>query len=114
MTKNLESADETTSQTAVGDGRFDHVSIALHWLTVLLVIIQFASVWAIEAAGDRSSLGAALLSLHMTTGVLTWFVVVVRLVWRHYFAYLPPFPPRMPKVQQAIAKANEYGLTFCC
>ncbi len=110
MAKNLESADDTTSQTAAGEGRFDHVSIIMHWLTVLLIIIQFASVWAIEAAGDKSAFEAALLSLHMTTGALTWCVVVVRLVWRHYFAYLPPFPPSMPKPQQTIAKANEYGL----
>jgi superoxide oxidase len=110
MTKNLESADDATSQTAARDGRFDHVSIALHWLTVLLIIIQFASVWAIEAAGDKSALEATLLSLHMTSGVLTWCVVVVRLIWRHYFAHLPPFPPSMPKFQQTIAKANEYGL----
>jgi cytochrome b561 len=34
----------------------------------------------------------------------------VRLVWRHGFAYLPPFPQSMPKLQQWIAKANEYGL----
>jgi cytochrome b561 len=110
MTKNLESTNAATSQTAGRDGRFDHVSIALHWLTVLLIVIQFASVWAIEAAGDKSPLGAMLLSLHMTSGALTWCVVVVRLIWRHYFAYLPPFPPGMPKFQQTIAKANEYGL----
>ncbi len=112
MTKNLESADDTTGQTAAGDGHFDHVSIIMHWLTVLLIIIQFASVWALDAAGDKSALGAALLLLHMTSGVLTGFAVVARLVWRHYFAYLPPFPPSMPKLQQTIAKANEYGLYF--
>jgi superoxide oxidase len=42
--------------------------------------------------------------------VLTWIVGLVRLVWRHNFAYLPPFPERMPKLQRSIAKANEYGL----
>jgi cytochrome b561 len=42
--------------------------------------------------------------------VLTWIVVLARLVWRHTFAYLPPFPQSMPPVQQWIAKANEYGL----
>ena len=31
-------------------------------------------------------------------------------VWRHNFAYLPPFPAGMPKLQQTVAKANEYGL----
>src|SRR5882724_11964697 len=33
-----------------------------------------------------------------------------RLAWRLSIATLPPFPPAMPKLQQQIAKANEYGL----
>ena len=41
---------------------------------------------------------------------MTWVVVVLRLIWRHAFAYLPPFPVSMPKLQQRIAKLNEYGL----
>ena len=109
MTKNLESAEESAVATQVDD-RFDGTSIMLHWLTVVLIVVQFASVWAIEAAGDKSPLGAALFSLHLTGGMLTGIVVVARLVWRHYFAHLPPFPPSMPKFQQTIAKANEYGL----
>ena len=110
MAENLESAEDAVGQIAAGDGHFDHVSIIMHWLTVLLIIIQFTSVWALDAVGDKSPLGAALLSLHMTSGVLTWIVVVVRLAWRHHFAYLPPFPPGMPKFQQTVAKTNEYGL----
>jgi cytochrome b561 len=110
MTRNLESADETTCQMAMVDERFDRTSIALHWLTVLLIVVQFATIWALEAAGDKSALGATLFSLHVTSGVLTWFVVAVRVFWRHYFAYLPPFPLTMPKLQQTVAKANEYGL----
>ena len=111
MTKNLESAGETVSEVAAGD-RFDQTSVALHWLTVLLIVVQFASVRLHEAVGHDSAYGAMLLSAHISAGVLTWFVVVARLVWRRYFAYLPPFPPSMPKFQQAIAKANEYGLYF--
>jgi cytochrome b561 len=92
------------------DERFDQTSITLHWLTVLLIVVQFASIWAHEAVGHHSNLAAELLSLHRSAGVLTWVVVVARLCWRRYFAYLPPFPPSMPKFQQLIAKANEYGL----
>ena len=43
-------------------------------------------------------------------GVLTWIVMLARLVWRRNFAYLTPFPQTMPKLQQSIAKANEFGL----
>ena len=109
MTKNLESAEESSAATQADD-RFDGTSILLHWLTVLLIVVQFTSIWAREATGHHSELGVALLSLHRTSGVLTWFVAVARLAWRHSSAHLPPFPPSMPKFQQTIAKANEYGL----
>jgi superoxide oxidase len=111
MTKNLESA-QTPSAATQADDRFDGNSIALHWLTVLLIVIQFASIWTREAAGEKSSLGALLLSVHWTSGVLTWFVAMVRLAWRLTSAYVPLFPPSMTKFQQIIAKANEYGLYF--
>ena len=109
MTKNLETA-ETPAVATQADDRFDGTSIMLHWLTVLLIVIQFVSIWTREATGHHSELGVALLSLHRSSGTLTWFVALVRLAWRHSSAHLPPFPPSMPKFQQTIAKANEYGL----
>jgi len=111
MTKNLESAETSTAATQADD-RFDGTSIMLHWLTVILIVIQFSSIWVRESIGHQSSLGAVLLSLHWTSGVLTWFVALARLAWRYSSAHLPPFPPSMPKLQQTIAKANEYGLYF--
>jgi cytochrome b561 len=51
-----------------------------------------------------------LLNLHRSTGALTLAVVFFRLAWRARFAYLPPFPASLPKLQQWAAKANEYGL----
>jgi len=96
--------------TAAEGGRFDQISIALHWLTVLLIIVQFTSAWLREAVDHQSSFAAVILTTHRTMGVLVWIVGLVRLVWRHNFAYLPPFPESMPKLQQWIAKANEYGL----
>jgi cytochrome b561 len=112
MTTDSESTARAIIVIEAAEDRFDRTSIILHWFTVLLIVVQFASIWAHEAAGNQSNLGAVLLSLHRSAGVLTWIVVVGRLFWRHYFAYLPPFPPGMPKFQQVIAKANEYGLYF--
>ncbi|MGA2997935.1 cytochrome b [Bradyrhizobium sp.] len=110
MTKNSESTEVAVVAISREDDRFDRTSIILHWLTAFLILAQFVSIWSLEAAGDESSLGLAFLSIHRATGVSTLVAVVARLFWRHYFAYLPPFPPRMPKLQQTIAKANEYGL----
>jgi cytochrome b561 len=110
MTANLNAAERIVVKASLKPKRFDSTSIVLHWLTVLLIIGQFTTVWLHEAVGHGTGLGAELLALHRTMGVLTWTVVLARVVWRHRFADLPPFPDSMPKLQQMIAKANEYGL----
>ncbi len=88
-------------------GRFDRISIAAHWLTVVLVAAQFATAWLLSLSDSEVS---RLFFIHRSIGMLTWIVVVLRLIWRHAFAHLPPFPASMPKLQQQIAKLNEYGL----
>jgi superoxide oxidase len=106
----LESAERSLIKAPLQDKRFDPISIVLHWLTVLLIIGQFTTVSLHEAVGHGTSLGSEILDVHRTMGTLTWIVALGRVVWRHRFAYLPPFPASMPKLQQWIAKANEYGL----
>jgi cytochrome b561 len=110
MAEYFDSLGGLAKRRAQERGRFDQISIALHWLTMLLIIGQFTSAWLREAVEHESSLAVAILAAHRTMGMLTWTVVLLRLVWRRYFACLPPFPETMPKLQQSIAKANEYGL----
>jgi cytochrome b561 len=110
MIENFETVDGLVVEATASSGRFDPMSIALHWLTVLLIVGQFTTVWLHEAVGHGSDLGLKLLAAHQTMGLLTWIIAFARLVWRRRFAYLPPFPESMPKLQQWIAKANEYGL----
>ena len=110
MINNFESADGPVVKAVARSGRFDSTSIVLHWLTVLLIVGQFTTVWLHEVIGHGTGLGLELLATHQTMGTLTWTVGLARLVWRRRFAYLPPFPESMPKLQQWIAKANEYGL----
>ena len=88
-------------------GRFDRISIALHWLTAALVTAQLTTAWLMSMGGDYAPV---LLTTHRSIGVLTWIVVAGRLVWRRGFAYLPPFPAGMTKLQQSLAKIVEYGL----
>jgi cytochrome b561 len=108
MTKNSESAEAVA--VPQGGDRFDQTSIVLHWLTVVLIVIQFASAWLRESVDHNGPIAASLFATHLNSGVLVWVVGVARLVWRHNFAYLPPFPQSMPKLQQTIAKVNEYSL----
>ena len=43
-----ESAEGTTLETTAESERFDQTSITLHWLTVVLIIVLFASAWSRE------------------------------------------------------------------
>jgi cytochrome b561 len=88
-------------------GRFDHVSIALHWVTAGLVAGQLTTAWLVGQGGHGA---VAALTAHRSLGLLTWTVVLGRLLWRRRFAYLPPFPASMSHRQQQIAKLNEFGL----
>jgi cytochrome b561 len=110
MTENSELAEGSRIDIAAGADRFDQMSISLHWLTVFLIVIQFASVWSLRFVDEHGRVGMIILDMHRSSGLLMWFVTVVRLVWRHNFAYLPPFPDSMPKLQQTFAKASEYSL----
>jgi cytochrome b561 len=89
--------------------RFDRMSMAFHWLTVFLVVTQFATAFALYWLEQDAE---ELITVHRSTGSLIWVVVVARLVWRHGFARLPPFPATMPRFQQRIAMLNEYALYF--
>lgn len=88
-------------------GRFDQVSIALHWITAGLVAGQFTAAWRV-GQGGRGAMAA--LTAHRSLGLLIWMVVLSRLIWRRCYAHLPPFPASMSRRQQQIAKLNEFGL----
>jgi cytochrome b561 len=90
-------------------GRFDLVTIAFHWTTLVLVLTLLAIGWTLDEF-EGAPVGALLLMIHRSLGVLVWTLTVARLAWRRSGAHLPPFPPSMPRAQQWAAKANEYGL----
>jgi cytochrome b561 len=106
----LYSSTQPRDRPRVSDGRrrFDIVTIGLHWVTVTLITGMFGSAWLLLAIDHEHA--AMLLTVHRSLGVVTWAVAIVRLGWRFSYAYLPPFPQNMSKLQQRLAKASEYGL----
>ena len=90
-------------------GRFDQVSIGFHWLTLALIVGQLTTAF-LFVVGEAGPDAANILTVHRSTGIVVWFIAAARLVWRLRFAHKPPFPASLPKLQQATAKANEYGL----
>jgi cytochrome b561 len=73
--------DEATRLAATATRtRYDGTSIALHWLTAILVILNFASaeLWGLFAKPTRH----LMIVSHMSLGILLAVVVVARIVWR--------------------------------
>ena len=91
-------------------GRYGRVTVALHWLTLLLVVGQFTTAWLLSQTGDDGDAAANLLTIHRTMGLVTWCVVAARLARRTRFAHKPPFPASMSRPQQLAATLNEYAL----
>jgi len=77
-----ETAFDTATRIIAGDDKtsYDRVAIALHWMTALLVVANFA----LAQTWDWFSKPTAGLmeDTHMSFGVLLTIVVVARLVWR--------------------------------
>ncbi len=73
--------DATTRVIAGDDGtNYDRVSIALHWATALLVVVQMAlaQLWGLW---DRPTHHVMVVA-HMSLGIVLTAVIVARIVWR--------------------------------
>lgn len=70
------------TRIVAGDDKtnYDNVAITLHWLTALLVLVQFAlaETWDWASRDTRETMQ----STHVSLGILLTAVIVVRLIWR--------------------------------
>lgn len=106
----MDDADVIPNQAIVASPRrHDAVSMALHWLTLLLLVALFGTIWAREQASDGDT-AALLLTLHRSAGALIWVLTLGRLLWKATAARGPALPRRMPRAQRWPARANEYAL----
>jgi cytochrome b561 len=81
MTGPERALDEATRVAAGATrSRYDGVSIALHWLTVVLVLSLFAlgELWGFASRPLRHEL----ITLHMSLGILLGLAVAARIAWR--------------------------------
>ncbi|HEY3814715.1 MAG TPA: cytochrome b [Caulobacteraceae bacterium] len=85
------------------------MTIAVHWITVLLILGLFATALLMGAAQNVEQ-AALLLSLHRSLGVSVWTLTVLRLLWRLTAARFPPFPSTMGALQTLTARVSEYAL----
>jgi cytochrome b561 len=89
--------------------RFDAVTIAMHWGTLLLLVVTFVAAWTLGRATDAATAEGCLL-LHRSTGVLLWGLTLVRLGWKLSLGRAAALPPTIGGLQHAAARTTEYGL----
>lgn len=79
---NDRTAFDTAARIAAADDgtTYDKVAISLHWLTAILVLVQFVSAitWDYWSRDTRE----AVQGVHVSLGVLLTAVIILRIVWR--------------------------------
>jgi cytochrome b561 len=105
---------DTTTSLSHEDGtaradRFDGVSMAIHWATLLLIVGVFTTAWLRGSASDGET-AAALLNAHRSFGGALWLLTLVRLLWKAGMARTPALPATVGRRQHLLARANEAAL----
>jgi cytochrome b561 len=88
--------------------RYTRTSIALHWLTALLVIVTFPLGVYMHGLA-LSPLKLQLVSYHKWIGVTVFLLTLARLAWRIVHAP-PPLPDTIPAWQQRAAQGLHHLL----
>ena len=108
QTTRAESAVSTATRIAAGDDRtrYDGVAMSLHWLTVALVLTQFAlaETWSDFARPTRHTMIVA----HMSFGILLTAVIAARIVWRLIPGH--QMPPGVAGLVELASKSVHYLL----
>jgi superoxide oxidase len=99
----------TLADGRLSRGRFDSLTIAMHWLTVLVVLFLLASGWSFDDL-HGTPLRAPLVMVHRSLGRALWGLTMLRFLWRQSFAPFPPFPVDLPGIVRWAAKGSEYAL----
>jgi len=87
-------------------GRSTRTAIALHWLTALAVVVQFAWGWWMQSIPkEPPGMRADAFNLHKSIGLTLFALMVLRVIWRSVHPP-PPLPP-MPRWQSRLARFNQ-------
>lgn len=89
--------------------RYGALAQLLHWLVMLLIVVQFVLGKLAEWAGERGGPAGlmeqfALLTRHKSFGITILALAVVRLGWRA-ISPAPALPDSMPRAERVLAKA---------
>ena len=103
-------SDTTLSRTGYpARKRHQPLTIALHWITALLVLTQVALAILHDQVSD-AEMRHAVLTAHRSLGVVIWYLVIGRVAWRLLGMRLVAFPASMSRWHQWGARLSEWGL----
>ncbi len=98
----MSSATDTAPQNAVL--RYSNTAVALHWITVVLVLLQ-AYLGFTFGLSEPSPARDEIFIWHKSVGVVILIAALVRLAYR-WKNPPPPFPPELPAWERAAAVWN--------
>lgn len=88
---------------------YSSLSIALHWLMLLLIVAVYAAINLREFYPRGSDIREAFKMWHFMLGLSVFLLVLVRIVARA-IGGTPAITPRPPQWQNIIAKVTHFGL----
>lgn len=88
---------------------FGAVAKILHWIVFLLFLFQFGIAIVMYGVATKDYYPKDLFVTHKSVGVLLFFIVVARLMWRK-FNPPPPWPKLMTKFEKKAFYFLEMGL----
>jgi cytochrome b561 len=89
--------------------RFDALTVAMHWCSLLLLAGIFAGAWALKHVAD-SDTAEATLGLHRSAGVLLWLLSLARLGWKATYGQAAELPKTVGRLQACVARGTQYAL----
>jgi len=108
MSVSNESGFATATRIAAADDgtNYDMIAVALHWLTALLVIVQFVSAITWDYFSHATS--ETMQSVHVSLGVLLTAVILARIAWR----LMPGH--QMSSLEVGWVRLASKACTICC
>ena len=88
--------------------RFDALTMAMHWGSLLLLAAIFAAGWALSYVADAAA--EATLDVHRSAGFLLWLLTFARLGWKGTCGRSAALPHSVGLLQAAIARATQHAL----
>lgn len=89
--------------------RFTSLSIALHWVMVLLISAVYATILLRENYPKGTDIREGLKTWHFMLGLTVLALVVIRLIAR-LSSRRPPISPELPAWQSLLASATHFAL----